>query len=321
MASRILKAFDTLACYLLGPLFIGGYSIEEVLTCGKLLKREGYKVTYNLLGEHIRDPVLVDYALHTTVELIDKMDKTNRGNVAIKPTLYGLERSADYFYNSASRIINHAKCAGIEIEFDAESRKHIEDTFSVFSCFASRLEYRGFIRQCVQAHLKDTLYLTDKFELLDKPLRIVKGSGVYRDLDTATLKKPDAVMEQYYTIARINHAFGQRPFMATVRDRGLTQNVIKIFPSPHMFEFQVLYGPFSEPLREYLLRKGYTVRVYIPFVVDWCKDAWKDYGLRRSGMMRRLAWEELKNFRKQRYSFDFNEFKKSKKEAENGRIA
>lgn len=286
------RPIDTIGCHLIGSSFIGGRSIEEVLATGAEFKKRGYKVTYNLLGEHVGDKERVDLALTSTLELIRAMGDTNRGNVSIKPTLYGLEISPQLFYERAGEIIECGKEMGGETEFDAERFRLIPATFAVFHAFASQFHYKGFIRQAVQAHLVRTSSLMDKYELWNKNLRIVQGSGVYLESPSVVLKNREEILGKYYAIARRNHQEGQVPFVATMRNRRLVRDIKKIFSSPHMFEFQMLYGPLGRELGEELVQSGWQVRMYIPFVVDWCKNEWRPYGMRRAATIRRLFFED-----------------------------
>jgi len=108
------RPIDLIGCLILGPLFVGGENVEEVLAAGSRLKKEGYRVTYNLLGEHAKSSKTVLKAVETTTQLIDKMDDSNRGSVVIKPTLYGLQISKETFYEAAERILACAMRKGVE---------------------------------------------------------------------------------------------------------------------------------------------------------------------------------------------------------------
>jgi len=292
ISEYLLRLLDTIGCNLIGPSFVGGHSIEEVLATGAELKRRGFKITYNLLGEHVKDWARVNLAVATTLDLIGAMDATNSGNISIKPTLYGLEISPNLFYEHAGEVIERGKKVGIETEFDAEHFRFIPLTFAIFNAFASQFHYKGFVRQAVQAHLKRILPLMDEYELWDKNLRIVQGSGIYPELPNVVVQNEEEISAQYYAIARRNHQEGQVPFIATMRNRRRVRDIKKIFPSPYMFAFQTLYGPLGKELSEELVQDGWQVRMYIPFVVDWCKDEWKPYGMRRSATIRRLMWED-----------------------------
>lgn len=293
------RPIDFIGCQLFGQKFIGGSSIAEVLVKGAQFRRKGYSVTYNLLGEHVKDEKVVLRATETTLALIKAMDDSNLGNVSIKPTLYGLEISPELFRENAYDLIYSSKRAGIELEFDAERYECIEGTFEVFSELSSQTSLRRFVRQAVQAHLKDIVALMDKYGLWDKQIRIVKGSGVYSEKESIALGDPAQVVEQYLAILQANTLAGQVPYVATVRDRKLAMLVKEMFQDTNSIAFEMLYGFFGRGLGEDLLCAGYPVRIYIPFVADWCRGAWKVYGLRRAEMMRHLIFEEIKSkFRK-----------------------
>ncbi len=292
---RILYPLDVLGCNLLGRRFVGAESVGDVLMVGKELKSQGFRVTYNLLGEHLKDSRAVNMAVISTLQLIRLMNFKNCGNVSCKPTLYGLEISKQFFLENIEKIIELAYAKGIETEFDAENYDHIRDTFDVFRSFASQRVYLNSVRQAAQAHLKDIFSLMDEYELWDKNIRIVKGSGVYDEANLlAGKEREEATVERYFEILKRNTGTGREPFVATVRDRKLTESVIEFtekggFP----FEFQMLYGPMGRKLGKGLLKMGYPVRIYVPFTDSWCKDVWKPYGLRRAKMVRRLLWQEL----------------------------
>lgn len=291
--SNLWRPIDFIGCHLVGPSFVGGWHVGEVLHKGAELKKQGYKITYNLLGEHVKDPRIVCKAVETTGELLGRMDRSNRGNISIKPTLYGLEISREEFYKSAKSIIDRAKKASVEIEFDAEGRRDIPDTFCVFSEFASRLHYRGFVRQAVQAHLADIFNLIDEHELWDKNLRVVKGSGVYAENASVVVSDPQEVRERYFRIAEKNLENGRLPYLATMRDGAIIKGIKNLEAhGARKPDIQMLYGPLGRNLAEELLAEGWPVRIYIPFVVEWCKNEWKPYGMRRAATIRRLFFED-----------------------------
>lgn len=297
---RLWKPVDIIGCHLVGPSFVGGHSIEEVLATGAELKTRGYRVTYNLLGEHFREQEKVDLTVRTLIDLVAAMDNSNRGNISIKPTQCGLQISLALFRKNAQEIVDCGRTAGIETEFDAEIFRFIPDTFRVFREFASQFCYHYFVRQAVQAGLADIFELMDEHRLWDTQLRIVQGYGVYSEKSGIFVNNPVEVLERVLSIAKRSCAEGQHPFIATVRNRrlaGLVKSAIaRLAPgSPYSFdpfEFQMLYGPLGRKLGEELLSEGYPVRMYIPFVADWCKDEWKVYGMRRSAMIRKFIWKD-----------------------------
>lgn len=293
---RILYPLDLVGCNLLGRSFVGAFNIDGVLNVGRDLKKRGFGVTYNLLGEHVPDPSMVDKAIDSTIRLIQQMNNENLGNVSCKPTLYGLSISKELFFRNIQRIIDLAKARGIGVEFDAENYAHIEDTFDVFSSFASQEAYSNTVRQAVQAHLVNIESLMDKYKLWDKNLRIVKGSGVYKEDKSIDQRSDFLVTERYTEILRRSLRNGRSPFVATVRDGELASEAIDVADSlSRTVTIQTLYGPLSSRLVNKLLQDGHSVNIYVPFTDDWCRGVWKPYGLRRAQMMRRIIWKECCN--------------------------
>lgn len=294
--SGIWHPVDFIGCYLFGRRFIGAQSVDDVLALGVRLKSQGFKVTYNLLGEHVDNQEIVGAALRTTLELVAKMDYKNYGNVSCKPTLYGLAISKRIFQDALGKIVEDAYGRGIEVEVDAENYYYLEETFEIFALFASDPLYGNTIRQAIQAHIRNIESLMDKYGLWGKNIRVVKGSGVYKEDKGLILDDDFAVRERYLEILRRNISNGRAPFAATVRDRRLAGEIIKLEKNMNgAVDLQMLYGFLGRSLRRILLRQGCAVRIYVPFVVDWCRDAWKPYGLRRAEMVRRLFWKECRS--------------------------
>ncbi|OGN01296.1 MAG: hypothetical protein A3B91_01415 [Candidatus Yanofskybacteria bacterium RIFCSPHIGHO2_02_FULL_41_29] len=291
---KLWRPIDVIGCHVLGRRFIGAENIDDVLLVGESLIKQGFLVTYNLLGEHATDDRSIGMAVWTTNALISKMNFDNSGNISCKPTLFGLAVSKDLFRQKVGPIIEYAHRVGVGVEFDAESSQYIRDTFEVFSSFASVPVLRDSVRQAVQAHLKDIFSLMDQYELWDKNLRIVKGSGVYAEANNLIEKDEALVRAKYFEILRRNIVNRRIPYTATIRDKKLAESVIKVTcDGEYRFEFQMLYGPLGRRLARNLVRRGYMVRIYLPFVAEWCHDVWRPYGLRRAEMIRKIILQNM----------------------------
>lgn len=286
------RPVDIIGCQMLGRRFVGAQGVGGVLSLGTKLKKQGYKITYNLLGEHVADKRSLTLATETTKKLIGGMDLNNYGNVSCKPTLYGLAVSKTMFADVIGELVELAYKKGIEIEFDAENYEYIPDTFDVFSGLASQRYLVNTVRQAIQAHLKNIESLMDKYKLWDKNLRVVKGSGVYQEQKSAVTQSGFLVIERYLEVLRKNMRNNKTPFAATVRDESLVKEIIRIADdNDRPFEFQMLYGPIGRKLRRRLLAGGHPVRIYVPFTDWWCQDVWRPYGLRRAKMIRRILYQ------------------------------
>ena len=146
------RPIDLVGCHLLGKRFVGGFSIPEVLRTGEELKSLGYRVSYNLLGEHVGYRGVVFKTTETILNLMGAMNSENRGNVVIKPTQCGLEISPDLFYEEAEEIVRRGREIGIETEFDAEHSRYVADAFKEIlnrkSIFAKRVITRFSQKHC-----------------------------------------------------------------------------------------------------------------------------------------------------------------------------
>jgi proline dehydrogenase len=292
---RVWRLLDVIGCNLMSRYFVGGDSVEKVLERGKNLKRQGYNVTYNLLGEHLSDFSKTRMALETTLDLMGAMNDSNSGNISCKPTLYGLDLSPKIFKDIFKDIVDYAIERHIEVEVDAENYDFVEQTFNTCNEIALISNYEKSIRFAVQAHLLSICDLMTKYKIWDRKVRIVKGSGVYQESDNLIEKDASGVEEKYLEIFRRSFGANNMPFVATMRDGDLAEKIIEIVGNnKKYFEFQFLYGPLGRGLRAELLKRGYTVRIYIPFVAPWCKDEWRPYGLRRAQLIRKLFWHEIR---------------------------
>lgn len=288
------RPIDIVACRLFGRWFVGAQSVDGVLALGEKLRNSGYEVTYNLLGEHVNNIETIKMSLKTTLELIEKMDHRNYGNISCKPTLYGLAISRTSFKDALTEVVQQARKKNIEVEIDAENYDYLEDTFKVFSCFAADPLYKNTVRQAVQAHIQRIEELMDKYQLWDKNLRVVKGAGVYSEKESVVTQNKFLIKERYVEILRRNIKNGRTPFAATIRDKTLAQEAIGEADKMNgTLEIQTLYGPLGNSLCKSLLRRGHIVRIYIPFVDHWCHDGWKPYGLRRARDMRKLFLKSI----------------------------
>ena len=291
---RILYPLDVLGCNLFGRRFIGAESVDGVLKAGERRIGRGFRVTYNLLGEHVQDEDSVKLAVRTTLNLIAKMIPKNRGNVSCKPTLYGLCISKNLFRDSLSEIVWAARRQRIEIEIDAESYEYIPDTFEVFSYFAQDPILGNSVRQAVQAHLVNIESLMDRYCLWDKKIRIVKGSGVYDEKDSVITTDKSIVLSRYLKILKRNLQNEGRPYVATVRDKKLANEAIAIANSMGVsIVLQTLHGPLGWLFQKNYQGSGQVVSDYMPFTDNWCKNVWKPYGLRRAKMFRHILWETM----------------------------
>lgn len=312
---RIMNLVDWVLSFVFYPIMrrivvVSAKDAADAIARTRRLRAEGFLVSLDVMVEDVGDNGLIEHVQEFNDELLSLMEESDRGNIVIKPTSLGLDVSEHSRLQSDERFAKQLRslllavssrnkaCKGaiVEIEIDAESTKTIERTFRVIAGITSESpELRDLLRIAVPMHLKELPNLCRTYGLLEHPIRIVKGAGVYRE-DPNALVDGKTVERRYkkYFIDCLERK--KRPFIATMHDEKLLRRVLQ---SAHdhgieknEFVIQMLYGLWTG-LGRRLLDEGYTVCVYVPIVLPWCKGASGGYIQRRISIFRTLFWKWL----------------------------
>ncbi len=315
LAPRIARLVDWLLYVTFSPIMrhfvvLSVNDAADAIKKTERLRREGFRVSFDVMVEDVGDNMLIAKVRRFYDDLLREMHDGGYGNIVIKPTSLGLDASVEIpnvtdgrfakqlrslLLAVAARNEAHGKTF-IEIEIDAESTKTIARTFLVITHLSNEFPHlRHLLRIAVPMHIRDLPKLTRYHRLLDHPVRIVKGAGVYSEeegrlVDTATIERR---FEEYFLecLARKKH-----PFLATMHDERLLRRVLLSAENRGVekseFAIQMLYGLWAG-LGRRLIAEGYTVCVYVPIVLPWCNGASNGYVQRRVSIFRRLFWKWL----------------------------
>ncbi|MDO8521581.1 MAG: hypothetical protein Q7S52_05695 [bacterium] len=290
--------FDDLVFRLFGRFiarqFVVFGGVPAVLLYGEQLLLRGIVPTYNRIDEHVHSQKQIEQILDSYIQVLKTMDHTNRGNITIKPSALGIDFGPFFFARTLQRLIDAAAGKYIEIEIDAESRETLVTVQRMLNSLAPKLPDGVILRPAFQMHLPDDVRrkLIDECRILDMPVRIVKGSGMY-NVGAPELSDKE-VLARYYDTFRKQIGAGKRPNVATVRDARLLQSLTKMAESEHIsseqFMLQFLDGPFGRQLSRKYARMGYRVGCYVTFVDPSAPDEWKGYVRRRIAFGRKLLF-------------------------------
>lgn len=279
---------------LIARQFVVFGGVPAVLKRGEALLQQGIVPTYNRIDEHVKYRKHVDEVLGSYVALLESMDHTNRGNLAIKPSAFGIAFGPFFFARTVQRLIDAAAGKRIEIEVDAENRETLVAVQSVLSALAKKLPDGIVLRPAFQMHLPDDLRQTliNECGILDMPIRIVKGSGLYNV--GAPEISHEEVRARYYDTFRRQIGAGKNPTAATIRDARLFRSLAEMARVEHVtaerFAFQLLDGPFGRSLARTYAAKGYRIGCYVTFVEPSAPDEWEGYVRRRIAFGRQLIF-------------------------------
>src|SRR3989338_2443326 len=311
---RIVTLFDRIIYGIFGYFVrritvIEARNANDVFTRIAKLRREGFLISLDVMIEDVHNEDLVRRSLNFYRKLLARTCDDDHINIVIKPTSLGLHAHDDA-QTSDIQFAKHLRELTLspsikrdrygvfltEIEIDAESTLSMERTFRVVTRLLNAFpRLHGLFRLALPMHIRDLTQWCKKYQLLEHPIRIVKGAGVYNE-DPSTLVVEKEMLrryEEYFTecLARKTH-----PFIATMHDEKLLRKILlsaaNLGFTKQEFDIQMLYGLWVG-LGRRLLREGYAVRIYVPIVLPWCKHASDGYVKRRIAMFRMLIWKYI----------------------------
>lgn len=292
------NVLDDLTFRLFGRLiarqFVVFGGVSAALKLGSCLVAKGITPTYSRVDEHVRRLEHIDGILASYIIVGLRMDTTNQGNLAIKPSAFGMEYGPRMFARKLSYLAGALKGKLLELEIDAENRETLAAVQDVLNTLAPKLPYGITFRPAFQMHLPEGIRreLIARYHILDMPIRIVKGSGLY-NVGSEEVSN-DEVLTRYEETFRLEIVNGKHPNIATVHDRKLVESLTAIAMrervSLDQFTVQFLDGPFGRSLERDSLALGNRVGRYITFVDPSAPDEWKGYVRRRIAFGRKLIF-------------------------------
>ncbi len=247
--------------------FIAGEEIEDALRAIRQLNSEGFEVTLDYLGESVREPSSAAAACRAYLEILDRIaNEKLRSHVSVKLTQLGLGMDEALARRHLEAIAERAARHRNFVRIDMEGSAHTESTLRIFREVGAPRDVLGVV-------IQSYLYRSEKDleELLKCGARVRLVKGAYReppeiafprkaDVDRNFLKLAEKLLsgEGYHAIATHDPRMIDGA-LAMARARG---------GAAGRFEFQLLYG-IRRPLQRDLVRRGYRVRVYVPFGKEW----------------------------------------------------
>jgi proline dehydrogenase len=259
--------------------FVAGETAVDAVGATRALVRDGLNVTLDHLGEDTTDAEQADdtvQAYLTLLAALASMPKlTEHAEVSVKLSAVGQKLDEELALANASRICAAAARVGTTVTLDMEDHTTTDSTLAILARLREEHPQTGAV---VQAYLKRTE--SDCRALAGAGSRVRLCKGAYAEPESVAYRDPADVDRSYVRCANVLLAGEGFPMFATHDPR-----LIRIIDDrarwhdrkPGRYEYQMLYGVRSAEQRR-LAGAGETVRVYVPYGVQW-------YGY----LMRRLA--------------------------------
>jgi proline dehydrogenase len=271
--AAILPWFPKKFIWIFSRPYISGETIEDAMRVSKELNSKNTKVTLDVLGEFIKTTGEAELNKKEYLNLIDFTYRNGVDcNFSLKPTSFGLLIDKNICYNHIREIVAKAASVNGFIRIDMEDSPCTDDEIELFRKL--KAEFPGNAGLVVQAYLRRTLKdLEDMLDLnrQDIPLSYRLCKGIYVEPETIAFKKYEEINQHY--LEDLEFMFMNKIHVGiATHDKPLIEGAYQLIEKynvpKHLYEFQMLYG-VTPKLRESIVNKGHTMRVYVPFGKQW----------------------------------------------------
>jgi proline dehydrogenase len=247
--------------------FVAGEGLDQAVAAARVCNAEGMKVSLDLLGESVTNAAEARAARDAYLGIFDRIAQEKLdGNVSMKLTQLGLELDLDLCQSMVEEIAGRATSYGNFVRVDMEASAYTQRTIDVVKRVRAKSPAIGVV---VQSYLRRTE--NDVKDLLALGCRLRLCKGAYKEgPDVAFPAKAD-VDANYVSLMKtmlpsgIYHGIATHdPKMIAATEQFVAERGI----GKDKFEFQMLYGIRTD-LQKDLVKRGYNLRVYIPYGKDW----------------------------------------------------
>jgi len=253
--------------------FVAGETLAEALAAVKGLNSRGMVATLDHLGENVTAAAEAIAAADEYLAALDALYLAQANcNVSVKLTQMGLDLDDDLCHDNVRRIVHRAAELGNFVRIDMEGSPHTAATIA---------HYRRLRREFSNVGIAIQSYLHRS--RADVEALIAEGIGHFRlckgayDEPAAIAYRERPIVTQALNelvrlcLAPAGRARGAYAAIASHDEEVI--NYARTFAyqhdiAPTAYEFQMLYGIRRE-LQAELVRRGYQVRIYVPYGGHW----------------------------------------------------
>ncbi len=252
--------------------FVAGTEIADAVRATQAINRAGMSVSIDNLGENVTNPDEARHSAQLYRQILDAI-AANRlnANISLKLTHMGLDVDEKLAREIVSGLV--AKAASMNppgfVRVDMEGSPYTQRTLDFVHELHRAPGNANSVGTVIQAYLKRSE--SDIEKLLSEGIRIRLCKGAYKEPAEIAFSAKSDVDANYINLMKILMKSGIYHGLATHDERIIQQATAfakseKL--SPDSFEFQMLYG-IRRDLQRRLVRKGWRVRIYIPFGTEW----------------------------------------------------
>ena len=254
--------------------FVAGERLEDALVAATQLNSHGIGGILDLLGEGVTDLTGAAAAVKEYTEAAEAIAAHGLdAAISIKLSQLGQTVDRDACVVNLARILDRAQAVGVPVEIDMEDSSLVSDTIELYR---EAMTAHPQVRLAIQAMLRRTPRDLEDLASLKPRVRLVKGA--YAEPADVALQSRNEITAQFKFLTDWLLRHGEDPAFGTHHDELIhyaRKAAAEAGKGPREFEIQMLYG-IRRDLQQELARRGYRIRVYIPF-----GSAWYPYLMRR----------------------------------------
>lgn len=260
-------ATDTRPGRAVASRFVAGETLDQAMTVARDLDRMRVAAMLDHLGENVETTAQTVDARDAYLAALEAIRSTPTLDVAVslKLTQLGLDRSVEECLANVEPILAAADDTATLVMIDMEAHEYVERTLEVVRKVHAEHPRVGV---ALQSYLRRSA--TDVFDLpTGIRVRLVKGSYLGPpDVVFAGKRDVDRSFRRLFaTLFARGHAID-----VATHDPRMLEGVRRLVDATEggwsRVEFQMLYG-VRRDLQADLARRGYPVRVYIPYGTEW----------------------------------------------------
>jgi proline dehydrogenase len=248
--------------------FVAGETAETAIQAARSLNKRKISVSLDLLGESVDSPTEAHAARDEVIDLVRELSRAAiDGNVSVKLTQMGLDLDYALCLENMRAILNEAKQHEIFVRIDMESSEHTERTLRLFADLHK--EFGNLTGVVIQSYLRRSAQDIENLIAAGARIRLCKGA--YAEPAEVAFQEKREVDASFVVLMERLLEQGEFPGIAT-HDRRLIDHATNYVKKKNIpverFEFQMLYG-VRRDLYTSLRKRGYNMRVYVPFGRNW----------------------------------------------------
>ncbi|MEE9465599.1 MAG: proline dehydrogenase family protein, partial [Candidatus Neomarinimicrobiota bacterium] len=218
--------------------YVAGETAGQALDLAQSLNENGFEVTLDILGEHVRSAAEAGDVAAAYADLYHQIAATGvRANISLKPTHLGLDLGRELCRTNLLKVLAAGRDTGNFLRIDMEDSPHTDETIGLYLDCREQYDQVGSVLQAYLHRSAD-----DLARLMSPGFNFRLCKGIYREPPEVAIQDRAAISDNFVTLARQAFTGGAYLAIAThdlpLIDR-LEALIRELGVPPERFEFQV----------------------------------------------------------------------------------